>query len=303
MQVILVGDIHLSGQKPLARTDDVVSVQFEKVDEVVSIANQYGCSIISVGDIFNTSIISNSLLSQLGDILNRLKNPLYFVCGNHDLLYHSMDMFERTSLGMLYYNNQKIKHVSELEFDSGDWNMPIDNKHSDVLVIHQAIIKPDMVGGNSSWILKDTEFARDITTDKELQKYKLIICGHWHKQYTFKYKNTLVINPGPLVRRSVNEIDEPTIQLLDLNTLKSKIIKLKSVKPTEDVLTDKHIEEKSIKTKTDISNFVQALQTKTMTTSFLANLMELIESGQLDKDIEKLLREYIAKYLEKKGGK
>ena len=311
MLVLTIGDSHLTGKNPIARIDDLVEVQFEKWEEIVTIANKYNCPIISVGDILNVPVIANSILTKFGNIINKLKHGLYFVWGNHDLMYHSIDMFDRTSLGMLWYNNSKIRHISEFYYDYGikwdycDWNQEISNNEAKLLLIHKAVIDPKMVGGDNSWILKDKEFADNIKDNKSLQQYDLIICGHWHKKYRFKYKNTQIINPGPIVRRTINDTDLPVIQLIDLETKLHKVIKLKSVKPTIEVISDKHIEENAYQVKVDILEFINALKNKKLkyTSSFMDNLMVLLDSHELDKDIEQVLRMLIVTIMEKRKNK
>jgi predicted phosphodiesterase len=313
MLILLCGDAHITGRSPIARSDDLVIVQFEKWKEIVSIANKYNCPIVSTGDIFNTAIIANSILSKFGDILEKLNTFLFFVWGNHDLLYHNLEMLERTSLGMLKFNNPKIKHISEFKniynIDWGyiDWNQPIINESkSKFLLTHQAIVTTKMIGGKNSWISKDTEFARNIETDKELQKYNLIICGHWHKKYTIKYKETTVINPGPITRLTVEDLEEPTIQLINLKTKLRRTIHLESVMPTESVISNKHLEYDIHKTKSDvpfIKEFIETLKNNQikLSSSFLNNLMAVLDSHELDKKVENLLRELIIKIIEKKA--
>lgn len=316
MLILLIGDCHITGKIPAARLDNLVEVQFKKWEEIVSIANYYDCPIISTGDIFNTAIIANSILSIFGNILSELKHPLFFVWGNHDLLYHSIDMIDRTSLGMLKFNNPKIRHISEfnaiynINWNYTDWNQPTFNQDkSNFLLTHQAIINSKMVGGVNSWILKDKEFARNIEIEKELQKYELIICGHWHKKYRFTYKNTTVINPGPLTRRTIEDLDEPTIQLINLENKLKRVIKLKSVKPTEEVISNNHLEFGIHKVKTDvpfIKEFVDALKSKSSKlsskTNFLNNLMLILDSHTLPKKLEDILRELVSELMLKKGG-
>jgi UDP-2,3-diacylglucosamine pyrophosphatase LpxH len=161
-----------------------------------------------------------------------------------------------------------------------------------------------MIGGKNSWISKDKEFARNIEIDKELQKYKLIICGHWHKKYQIKYKETTVINPGPITRLTVEDTDEPTIQLINLKTKIKKTVRLESVMPTENVISDKHLEYNIHKTKTDvpfIKEFIDTLRNNQikLSSSFLNNLMEVLDSHELDKKVEEVLRELISIAIEK----
>lgn len=307
MLIIGIGDSHITGKSPVARLDNLVEVQFIKWKEVVQIANNYNCPVISTGDIFNVPVIANSILTQFGTILEDLRQPLYFVWGNHDLMYHSMDMYDRTSLGMLWHNNTKIRHISEfykdynIMWDYIDWGQPLVKGNLQLLLSHQAIIHHRMIGGKNSWILKDPEFAR--LMDKELEQYSIIICGHWHRRYNFKHKNTLIFNPGPLTRRTIEDKEEPQIQLINLETRLSKQIKLKSVKPTELVITDKHIEDKVHKSINDITDFINNLKSKKLkyTSSFIDNLMDLLDAHELESSVEKVLRSLIAKLIEQKG--
>lgn len=311
MLVLLQGDTHLTGKNPICRTDDLVVVQFNKLIEIVSIANKFDCPIVCTGDILNVSIIANTILTTFGEILQKLKHPLYFVWGNHDLLYHNLNMYTRTSLGVLWHNNPKVKHISEFEsdynvaWDYADWNQPIIDCKSKLLLMHKAVVNYKMIGGKSSWIKDDDEFASIIEEDLILPQYDLIICGHWHKQYRFTYKNTCIINPGPILRRKVEEKEEPTIQLINLDNQIRKIIKLKSVLPTELVMSERHLEENIHQVKIDITAFINALRNKKQkyNSSFLDNLMMLLDSHKLEESTEKVLRNMIANLVEQKGNK
>lgn len=307
MLILNIGDQHLTGKNPICRVDDLVEVQFIKLEEIISLANKFDCPIVSPGDITNVPILANSLLTRLGELVTKLKHPLYCVYGNHDLMYHNLSMANRTSLGMLLKNNDKIRHISEFENDYGitwdycDWNQPLIKTGGKYLLIHQAIVDLKMIGGKSSWILHDKEFSRVV--DDELNQYEIILCGHWHKRYRFKNKNTVVFNPGPVVRRTVEDTEEPTVQLINLENKLRRIIKLKSVKPTELVITDKHLEANIHKVMTNIHDFINALKNKKrkLSSSFLDNLVELLDSHELDKSIELILRNLVANLIERKG--
>lgn len=309
MLILKIGDIHITGKNPIARKDDLVEVQFKKIEEIIDIANEYDCPIISSGDIFNVPIIANSILSEFGVLLEYLKHPIYFAWGNHDLMYHSLELSERTSLGMLSYNNSKIKHISEFEDDYGiqwdyqDWGQPIVKCNSPLLLSHQAIANLKIARGDNSWIAKDKEFARIIEHDKSLHNYNLILCGHWHKKYNFKYKNTTVINAGPILRRTVLETDTPSITMIDLESFESESIDLKSARPFDECISDSHLEENRNKTRIDIMEFISALNSRKSldyTSSFLDNLSLFLDNDYIDKPTERLLRELIAKTIENK---
>ena len=306
---LIVGDTHFTGKNPIARLDDLVELQFDKWDEIISIANTYDCSIIHTGDIFNVSIIANSILTRIGSALEKLKHTLYFVWGNHDLLYHSLDLWDRTSLGVLWKNNNKVKHIAQLpgwawldwEGDGIQW---MGEPKQKILLTHKAVVSERKMG-KGSWVLEDKDFCINID-DHDLginltKYYKLIICGHWHKPYRFMHEGTLVINPGPVLRRSIEDWLMPSVVLINFDTLLYKRIYLKSAQPPNQVLSKKHIEQKVESYTEGVMKFVEQLQDKEIIdkASFLENLFELLDSHQLPKNVENILRNIISNLIEK----
>jgi len=307
MEILVVGDSHLTGRNPIARKDDLVSVQFEKWEYIVDIANEYDVPIIHTGDIFNVAIIANSLLTKFGEILSKLNNPLYFVWGNHDLQYHSMDMWNRTSLGVLWKNNNKVKHISEFWEDYKIWWAWLDWESNeikwygdlpDLFLCHKAVVNTKIAGSSGSWILKDKEFCIPINELK--YDFKLIICGHWHKKYIYKYKNTKIINPGPTIRRTVEEWFMPTVTLLNLDTLIHKNFDISDQDP-EQVLSRTHIEQKFESMTDNVLNFIDSLKNKKVQyrKSFLKTLMHNLDRHELPNKVERLIRTTISNLIEK----
>jgi len=305
MLCLIVGDTHFTGKNPIARLDDLVELQFDKWDEVISIANRYDCPIIHTGDIFNVSIIANSILTRIGSALEKLKHNLYFVWGNHDLLYHSLDLWDRTSLGVIWKNGDKVKHISQLPGWSWlDWGSEYGIQwyadRNNLLLTHKAVVSERKMG-KGSWILEDENFCMNIDKELELRKYQLIICGHWHKPYRFMHKGTLVINPGPVLRRSIEEWLMPSVVLINTDTLLYKRIYLKSAKPPDQILSRKHIEQRVESYTEGVMKFVEQLQnTKIIDkASFLENLFGLLDSHELPKNVENILRNIISTLVEK----
>lgn len=309
MEVLVVGDSHLTGRNPIARKDDLVEIQFEKWARIVDIANYNDVPIIQTGDIFNVAVIANSLLTRFGEILSNLSHPLYFVWGNHDLQYHSMDMWQRTSLGVLWKNNNNVRHISDFEYDYGctgarwawmDWgdNKPQfnDREHTPYLLTHRAVVNDKQTGANS-WILEDENFCTPIS---KLDSFYLIICGHWHKRYMFTNEGTRILNPGPITRRTVEEWFMPSVTLLDLEDRIMKKIPISDLTP-EQVLSRSHIEQR-IETLTEsVSEFVNQLKHVKVShkKSFLKTLFHNLDQHELPKQVETLLRSIIADLIEK----
>jgi len=310
MLVLIVGDTHFSGKNPVGRLDDIVDAQYNKLIQIVELSNKYNAPILHTGDVFNVSILSNRILTRIGKILNRLKHPLYFVWGNHDLMYHSLDLWDRTSLGVLWKTCNKVQHISgfqsrykTLRWAWYDWES--DNgiqwygDRPDLLLTHKAVVSEKKMGKNS-WVVKDTDFCMDIDNNLELRGYRLIICGHWHKPYTIKYKDQLVINPGPVLRRSVEEWLMPSVVLLNTDTLFRKRLYLEA-EPPDKVLSRKHIEQKVESYTEGVRRFIEKLQDKKIVNkaTFLENPMTLLESDQLPKNVQKTIRNTLAILIEK----
>jgi DNA repair exonuclease SbcCD nuclease subunit len=309
MEILVVGDSHLTGRNPIARKDDLIEVQFEKWEYIIELANENDVPIVHTGDIFNVAIIANSLLTRLGEILTKLHNPLYFVWGNHDLQYHSSEMWNRTSLGVLWKNNDKVRHISgflrdyKINWAWLDWgsdDIQWFGNPPDLLLTHKAIVSGKKLKRGGSWILDDTEFCMNIDTDQQLQKYRLIICGHWHRRYIYKHKGVRVINPGPVTRRTVEEWSIPSVTLLNLDTLIHKELIISDLDP-EQVLSRTHIEQ-NIETMTDnVLKFVDSLKNKKFRhkKSFLKTLMHNLDQHELPNKVEVTIRTTIADLIEK----
>ena len=161
--------------------------------------------------------------------------------------------------------------------------------------------------GKGSWIEKDKSFGFVINNEKQLHRYKLIICGHWHTQYIFNYKGTKVVNPGPVVRQSLTEKEiGPKVVLIDLDSPESltKDIYL-DVQPMEKVFTEEHMNKKIHTVKNSVSDYVQKIkdkiENKKSIPNFMKRLMHLLDSHELPKSTEKTMRNLISKTLEKKG--
>lgn len=301
MIVTVIGDLHISGKNPISRTDDLTETQFLKVKEIVEFANKHNTNIISVGDIFNTSVVANSLVNRFGGLLNELKGNFYFVWGNHDLLYHSIDLWDRTSLGILWRNNPKVKHISEHgSFDYIDWDNEIQKSDNSFLLSHKAIVSESQINKNF-WVGNDKTFALPVT-DKSLKQYKFILCGHWHKPYYFEYKNIKVLNPGPVVRQTVEDCLEPSICLVDLKKGVFSRHKLKSAKPFSEVLSSTHLDSK-VSNSSHIQEFIESLKLRNVKhdSAFMENLNKIIEQNKLDKKLTKILYSILEKVKEKKN--
>lgn len=310
-EALLIGDLHLAGKNPPNRIDDIVTnLQFEKMEEIIDIANQMDVPIICTGDIFHTPTVSNKILSRFGKIINELKREFYFVFGNHDLQYHSMEKIDNTSIGVEWANNYKIRHISEFHIHYGsqnrwayiDYGTPLTHPPgSKFLLSHKAIINDSLINAES-WIADDINFCQAAADFDGM--FKLIVCGHWHKPYIYKHKQTLIINPGPVIRRQITEREMPRVILIDLVTIKYEEFFLANAKPSDEVLREGTIKEELKPIEDRILSFINSIKAKKQIKhgmKFGDSLKELLKSDAVDPEIKAEINDIMATISEKEG--
>jgi predicted phosphodiesterase len=304
--VLVIGDVHCSGKNPPERLDDLTTVQWKKLEYIVEISSYHKCPVLCTGDLFNTPLVSNAIMSRMGELLGRINGGFYFVFGNHDLLYHNLEMMEQTALGVLFTNNKNVRHISQFEEDYGrewgyiDWRSEHIPKNARYLLAHRAIVNDNLISSNS-WIMDDKDFCMHIN-DPKLAHLDLVLCGHWHKGYEYHYQNTPdhsihVINPGVVCRRSIAERDMPTVWVVDLDNPDqySTPVDL-NASPADEVLRRESLKS-SIKPHADeIVQFIEQLKSDSLSknVSFIENLMKIVDNMNEQRAVDHEIRDMVA---------
>ncbi|MHA1268686.1 MAG: metallophosphoesterase [Candidatus Helarchaeota archaeon] len=161
---------------------------------VISDSHDHIPNINKAVEIFNSRNVG--LVIHAGDIISpfiapkcfkNLKCPLKMVYGNND--------------GEILFLKHKFKEIG-VEIEREYLELEIDGKKIIVFhTIHDSILNA---------IIKSQEFS-------------LIIHGHTHQKYIKKEGNTLVVNPGECCGYLT---DNPTIAIVDLDTLEAELIDL-----------------------------------------------------------------------------
>ena len=294
MLILYITDTHIYGKNPIGRTDDLTIVQFKKIEEIVEIANEYDCPVIHGGDVFNSPNVGYSIYITLLSILSDLPKGLFLLLGQHDLWWHDINTVNHTASGALINSGYNIHLIGkfnlqypEFAFDYCHWNDNPTQTSAKFFISHKPIVP-------KKWVENFHFLKHNINNDKyflmeDFKQYKLLLCGDWHNQYIYENKNSLLINPGALIRREItNETKDyhPSSVLIDLETLEYELIPLKSAKQKEDVFSEKHLqlvkEYKNIEL--DVSNFLNTLQiTSTQHSHFLNKLIQIINSDKTGK--------------------
>lgn len=316
LNILTVGDPHISGKQALARKDDVVTIQFDKLEQVVTIANDTDSHLFFNGDIFDYPYVSYSIYSVVADILSKLKKKAYFVYGQHDLFVHNIYSKISTATGSL--EASKLIHpISEFnkdypnyKFDFLNWNdtLPKITK-SKFLISHIPVVSKLMVLKNP-WLYHSQDKNKFLILE-DLLKYNLIICGDWHKRYIEQKKGTLLINPGAMVRREASEDERftfPSVVLINLNSLKYEIIPLKT---EEKVFNLSHllINKRIQNVKSQSKEFINKLKGKKglfKGSNFIKKVLQFTNSNEISKEQRQLMesimeRSFGSKYKKQYG--
>jgi len=187
---ILVADLHLSEETPVSRIDDYHAAQIKKLKFLQELSNQNNnCPVICSGDVFDRWKSSPWLLSMVYKYLPR---PFYAIPGNHDLPLHSMENFDKAALSLLAQVDENIHIIL-------DGKMKLDGRK--ILILHQMV-----------WHKRKPPWSQTSVTDTELLEqydgaYDLILTGDNHISFTANTEKTILVNPGSMMRKNVDQAD------------------------------------------------------------------------------------------------
>lgn len=297
MKFILTGDWQIRDDVPVCRTDDYQKEMFRKVQFIVDLAiDEKVNGILHSGDFFDRGRPVQSQLLEIAmmDILDSLKKkdiPLIVVPGNHDLPYHSMAEIGRSSFGVLE-KTKHIQNVHDVELCLDDvlirgtgWGFPYrteePKKSSDCIIeIWHGMVLYD------GWLPGGID-ANDLM--KKMPWASLILTGHNHASFAVKGADQILVNPGGLLRESIDQIDyRPAVFLWD-----GKTVKRIDVPIQQGVISLEHkkiIEERDKK----ILAFVESMKMDyEIGLSFEKNLESHFRENPVDKAVEKLVWEVV----------
>ncbi|MDY0314746.1 MAG: metallophosphoesterase family protein [Bacteroidales bacterium] len=301
--------MHIYGKNPICRTDDLVTVQFAKLEEVVKASNKLDCPIIINGDITESPNVGYGIFTTLANIFLKCINGVFFVYGQHDLLWHDLSTSHLTATGALEAT-QAIRNMDKFweefgkKFSYANWGEDI-NYVGNYLITHKPIVSKNIIN-QFAWLKHNSNTDKFYIFEKLISQFKLMLCGDWHRRYIYKSGGTLLVNPGALTRREANQdsLDTfPSYVVIDLDTLEYKITPLKCAKPAGEIISDSHLEMAKMKKEVgvDVSQFVKAIELGESGESKLIHfLLRAIKSGEIDKEISEVLKKLISKVSDEK---
>jgi len=217
-------DIHLRDNVPSCRIDDFYNVQFNKIKEIVRIFKEEEIDYwINGGDLFDTYDPSHSIVNEFTSIIDPLQQPIYTICGSHDMLGYNMDLIHKTAMGNLLMNGYvkllgkdlllfrkydrivSIKGIhARKKLDYADY--AIDGTGTSIIVTHDPIvIKP---------VIYEHMLISDVA---KATNANFVLCAHIHTQFDMAERLSRFINPGPMSRQTTLEMElKPKVCILEV---------------------------------------------------------------------------------------
>jgi len=212
---ILMADMHLRDDQPVARTDSYWEKQFVKLDFIGGLQDPYPDPppILNAGDLLNHWKPSHQLITE---IMQHMPRKFYTVLGQHDLPQHNLKLYFKSGIAPLE-EAEKITILPSCHFGQTPDSHPsfvINGRN--ILVWHFMTYKdekpfPQHKGPSALRILK------------KYPQYDLILTGDNHIPFVEEYEGRLLVNPGSMMRITAKQIDhKPRVYLwyADTNTVK-----------------------------------------------------------------------------------
>jgi len=287
MKFIILADLHLTGNTPIARLDNIEETWKRKLKFILDYADKNKMSILVGGDFFDKPRDWKTL-SEVIRLLDDYKGVgVLSIFGQHDQYLYSKDRYS-TSLGVLIESglirelNEYPTQFKDVSIYGASWGQEIPKPEGiiNILVIHKSISDAPLFPGQ--------EYTNAEMFLKNHPEYQFIICGDFHRRFVFLADiGRILVNPGPLLRMEATEYNmeyEPKFAVLDTETQIVDWIDIPH-EPAEKVLTRRHIESKK-ETENMLDDFIKNISVDhKITFSFKENLQEYLTKNEIKQDI------------------
>jgi len=303
MKLICLSDMHLVGDNPIGRIDNLIVTQFIKLSQIVDFIKAHPNDVfhtLQAGD-FTDKPRSWLLLSLLVSFFKRTKMHFFCVRGQHDSYMNNEDSNAKTILGLLskvgYVSilNQTIPfilgnkvHVYGTSYEKTFPKTIKEEGFYNILVIHAPIAQKPLFEGHVHF--DAYKFL------KEYIEFDLILCGDIHREFCIVDHGRVILNTGPMLRKDAEEYSfthEPKFYLLHIDEDKGKLLNIDTIKfmcsPAEEILSRKHIENK-IEAETILSSFIATMKSDfKVEANFDANLANFIRENKINDDVIRII--------------
>lgn len=293
MKILMGADFHFRSSPPEARLDDYLESQQALMDWLRDTSKGYDLFLNS-GDIVDSARERKDPLGWANYLAKNI--PIMTgVLGNHDLLYHTTDTLDSTTMGTLInfgkYNVLKELHfldqavgLSIYGFSYGEEIKNCPKKpegvaprkdHVNICVYHGMVMEePNPFFGGL--------IAKDMLA--EFSNYDIILTGDNHKTFIVENEGRVLINPGSLKRDNASQLEhKPVLFTFDTDL---KIMDKIEVPIENDILSREHL---TIEKERD--ERIEALgekfkEVQNITLEYDKNLEEFFQINNTQEDIQ-----------------
>lgn len=309
---IITADWHLTGDRPICRTDDYWEIQWEKIEFINKLQKKYEIPILLAGDLFDKWKVPPRLESYA---IYNLPDDIIAIPGQHDLKNHNLNLINETSFNVLISagrinreDNNWISFKGQCHgtirkcydniptiplfyyihtYPYGIPIKPLKNDSSrqkgarNIAIVHQFTYIGRTWPGNTA------SNARKLL--RSLPGYDLIVCGDNHKTFVVEEDGRLLVNPGSLMRMDADQIDHKPCVFLYY--AKDNHVEPVYIPIEKGVINRDHLIKKEEKDKR-IQAFVERVKNqKNLGLSFRKNLEKYFRDNETDKQVEELVWE------------
>lgn len=230
MKLLLTGDWHLRSTTPAKRRDDFRATQRRKVERVLEIGREHQAPILQTGDIFDSEHPGLSTVNEYLELLKTYPHGFYSVPGNHDIYGADLGTLHRTAFQTLVAGGavRVLDHKPQYLDLAGDKlavghtymhaerpTVPVQTAaRLKILVTHEMVLVDKLWREQ-----EDFTYAGDYM--KQHKGWDLVVCGHYHYQFSARVGDRVIVNPGALVRIKRSKGDmamDPSVVLFDTET-------------------------------------------------------------------------------------
>ena len=296
--IIVTADWHLTDRAPRCRDEKTwMDRQHDALRFVFKTAKEYNASVVCAGDVFDRYSVEGKVLCMLFDVMDVFRVPVFTIAGNHDLHYRTLNDVDNTSYGVFRCYRNALLELLERKglmnnnlflgfkgYDYGSFNghaSPASNY--EMAVLHQLTFKECI----------PPQIKNGTTAAKLLQCFsfvKYVIVGDNHHPFTYQEEDRWVVNPGALIRHSI-----------DLRDVETGVYLLQSGKSPEfivyeddEVLKDTRVVVESV-SQTDLTALIRMFKESSVG---ISDFTALLKDGVYALDCDSVVKDKIIRFIE-----
>lgn len=298
MKFVVAADLHLREDRPRCRIDeDWIKTQKDALNQMLHFCIKNDCDLILVGDIFHRSTEFRMVvyIQKIAEKLKAHNLSVYYLAGNHDLMYHQSSNIDKSAIGLLKNSNncfyikdyfEKLHYDFHIDINYSAANFDEeDNKDAEIIFKH-VLCFPDMKSLPPN--------VNAFTAKEMLEEFpnaKWIFLGDYHQHFHYEKNGRHVINPGCMLRQAVDLKDyEPGFYFIDTD---KNIVEFKLIMDNEQFIDDSYILREKEKEER-IEAFANKIgEVESVSLDYIENVKSAMMSSELSDELKETIEELV----------